>query len=129
MVNAVSKHGVFKDNTETAFSSKFSQTSTTIAGNIAKIKQYAQKVEGIQISEPLIITVVNSPRYSGTCYMFDDASISFVPVQGFDSMDFAGVIQHEAIGHGLGKLGDEYILYKGTINESSSNHFTKMQSK
>ena len=129
VVNAVSKNGVFQDNTQTVFGSKFEQESTAVSSDIGKIKQYAQKVEGIQSKEPIIVTVLNSPRYAGICYMFDDASISFVPIVAFDPKEFAAVIQHEAIGHGLGKLGDEYTFFKGTINQAFSNDLKANQSK
>jgi hypothetical protein len=127
-VNAVSKHGVFRDSTETVFKTKFGE-KTFISGDMTKIGQYAQKIEGIRTGETHVITVLNSPNYAGICYMFDDASVSFTPVVAFDQKEFAAVIHHEVIGHGLGKLGDEYIYYSGTIDDSNKTNLSAMQSK
>ena len=128
VVNAVSKNGVFRDSSETVFKAKFGE-KTFISGDMTKISEYAQKVEGIKISETHIITVLNSPVYAGICYMFDDASVAFTPVVAYDQKEFASIIHHEAVGHGLGKLGDEYIYYNGTIEDSYKAELLEMQLK
>lgn len=128
MVNAVSKNGYFGDSTQTAFSAKFSDR-TTIDGDKTKIKLYAQKVPGLSSIETHILTILNSPYYSGTCYIFEDASIAFTPVVAFDQKEFAAVIHHEAVGHGLGKLGDEYIYNYGLIDETNRLNLESMQAK
>jgi hypothetical protein len=126
-VNAVSKNGVFMDSSETIFSSKFGE-NRGISGDITKIKEYAQKVEEIISGETHIITILNSTGRAGTCYMYDDGSVSFISIPS-DTESFAGVLQHEAIGHGLGKLGDEYIDYYETIKQADRDYLIEAQSK
>lgn len=126
-VNAVSKNGVFMDSSETIFSSKFGE-NRGISGDITKIKEYAQKVEEIISGETHIITILNSTGRAGTSYMYDDGSVSFISIPS-DAENFAGVLQHEAIGHGLGKLGDEYIDYYETIKQADRDALIEAQSK
>jgi len=126
-VKAVSKNGVFMDRSETIFSSKFGE-NRGINGDIIKIKEYAQKVEGINSAETHIITILNSTGHAGQCYMYDDGSVSFISMPS-DVESFAGVLQHEAIGHGLGKLGDEYIDYYESISQEAKYDFLQAQTK
>ena len=59
----------------------------------------------------LIILVPNSPSYDGVTY-YAEAPISVCPPSDKPyPSDLRGVIQHEAGGHGFGKLGDESITY------------------
>lgn len=59
----------------------------------------------------LIILVPNSPSYDGVTY-YAEAPISVCPPSDKPyPLDLRGVIQHEAGGHGFGKLGDESITY------------------
>lgn len=52
-------------------------------------------------------------------YMYDgnNASIAFCPTVAYDSEQFAQIVQHEATGHGFGKLADEYVRYEGRISQ------------
>lgn len=126
-VKAVSKNGVFMDRSETIFSSKFGE-SRGISGDIDKIKEYAQKVDGINDCETHILTILNSTGHAGICFMYDDGSVSFISMPS-DTESFAGVLQHEVIGHGLGKLGDEYIDYYETIKQADRDYLIEAQSK
>ena len=62
--------------------------------------------------------VPNSTDYGGICQMWDDGSaIAFCPMSTYGyPLDTRGVIQHEAGGHGFGKLGDEYIYHNEFID-------------
>lgn len=53
--------------------------------------------------------------------MWDDGSaIAYCPMSDYGyPLDFRGVIQHEAGGHGFGKLGDEYIYHNAFIWDCS----------
>jgi hypothetical protein len=115
------------DRSETIFSSKFGE-ARGIIGDITKIKEYAQKVDGINSGETHIITILNSTGQAGMCSMYDDGSVSFISMPS-DVESYAGILQHEAIGHGLGKLGDEYIDYYETINQANQEHLIEAQSK
>ena len=127
MINAVSKHGIFSDSATTALRVKFGD-KTFVSGNFERIRQYAGKVLEAGLSEKQIICVINSPKYAGTCYLFDDASIAFTPMVAFDQNQFAAVIHHEAVGHGLGKLGDEYVYNYGVIDDTNRANLLAAQS-
>ena len=70
------------------------------------------------LKESLIIMVPNSTDYGGICQMWEDGSaIAFCPLSTYGyPLDTRGVIQHEAGGHGFGKLGDEYIYHNEFID-------------
>lgn len=58
------------------------------------------------LDKTLIVLIENSEVYGGEAWMYaTNHSIAVVP----NGYDFRGLIQHEACGHGFGKLGDEYI--------------------
>lgn len=62
---------------------------------------------------PTVICVLNSDAYEGVTQMNTGGSaIAVVPHSRYDyPNDYRGCIQHEACGHGFGKLGDEYIYH------------------
>ena len=70
------------------------------------------------LNQTLIIIVPNSTDYGGITQMWADGSaIAFCPLSTYEyPLDSRGVIQHEAGGHGFGKLGDEYIYHNAFID-------------
>ena len=87
----------------------------------ARIFEYACQaptVDESNIDETLIVMIPNTEDYGGICYMFDEgAAIAYCPKSDYGyPFDFRGVIQHEAGGHGFGKLGDEYIYHNAFID-------------
>ncbi len=78
----------------------------------------APTVDESNIDETLIVMIPNTEDYGGICYMFDEgAAIAYCPKSDYGyPFDFRGVIQHEAGGHGFGKLGDEYIYHNAFID-------------
>ena len=69
------------------------------------------------LNQTLLIMIPNSTDYGGICEMWSDGSaLAFCPMST-DSYpyDARGIIQHEAGGHGFGKLGDEYIYHNAFI--------------
>lgn len=85
------------------------------------IFEYACKaptVSNENLDETLIVMIPNTEDYGGICYMYDDgAAIAYCPMSNYGyPMDFRGVIQHEAGGHGFAKLGDEYIYHNVFID-------------
>lgn len=69
------------------------------------------------IGRSLIICVPNSDAYEGLTAMYGDGSaIAVCPHSTLDyPNDARGLIQHEAGGHGWGKLDDEYIYHRAFI--------------
>lgn len=88
------------------------------------IFEYACKaptVSNNNLDETLIVMIPNTEDYGGICYMWDGgAAIAYCPMSDYGyPTDFRGVIQHEAGGHGFGKLGDEYIYHNAFIDACS----------
>mgnify|MGYP005931101347 CR=1 FL=1 len=86
-----------------------------------EIFKYACKAPTVNesnLGETLIVMIPNTKDYGGICYMYDDGSaIAYCPMSDYGyPLDFRGVIQHEAGGHGFGKLGDEYIYHNAFID-------------
>ena len=120
-VNVVSANEEYwEGKANTALSGWFGE-STYVAGDDDKCIEYAEKIPAIteaNIDNTLIIVMMNSPRYAGTCYMSyspnwttdygEGNAIAYFPV-GESDEDLANVLHHEAGGHGFGKLDDEYF--------------------
>ena len=71
-----------------------------------------------QDSNSTVICVLNSDVYEGLTQMYDGASIAAVPHSRYEyPNDYRGLIQHEACGHGFGKLGDEYVYHRDHIDK------------
>ena len=70
------------------------------------------------LNSTLVIMVPNTYDYGGICYMWDEGfAIAYCPMSNYGyPLDFRGVVQHEAGGHGFGKLGDEYIYHNAFID-------------
>lgn len=117
-VKAVSKNEGIGSFRESVFLTQYGDGSM-VGGDNIKCKQYALKVTSLSdLSNTTIITILNDPKYAGTCYMYsDNSSISYCPYVGYDKEQFAQIIHHEAVGHGFGKLADEYS-YNGRIKAS-----------
>lgn len=78
----------------------------------------AEKVNADNLNTTLVIMVPNTYDYGGICYMWDEGfAIAYCPMSDYGyPLDFRGVVQHEAGGHGFGKLGDEYIYHNAFID-------------
>lgn len=105
---------------------RYNRFNTTYTGGVGlqadndEIFSYvlnAPTVTSSNLCQTLIIVVPNSTDYGGITQMWSDGSaIAFCPKSDYDyPLDSRGVIQHEAGGHGFGKLGDEYIYHNDFI--------------
>lgn len=91
-----------------------------LRGDYSAIFNYAMKVSPVDesnLNQSLIIVTPNTINYGGITEMWEDGStIAFCPLsEDTYPYDARGIIQHEAGGHGFGKLGDEYIYHNGFI--------------
>ena len=115
-VKAVSPNGKVGNRYSTALSCYYGG-GTTILGDHDKCFEYALKVPGIVNQDNLLINVmVNSERSIGTTFMsyMRQSCVSFTTT-ALDNRQFYGpVLRHEAGGHGLAFLADEYANYSGT---------------
>lgn len=66
-----------------------------------------------QIKNTLITMVLNTTQYGGLTFMWGDGTAIALCPMSKDAYpyDFRGLVQHEAGGHGFGKLADEYIYH------------------
>ena len=105
----------------------YNRFNTTFTGGVGLKADYdevfsyalgAPTVNKSNLNQTLIIIVPNSTDYGGICQMWPDGSaIAFCPQSTYGyPLDTRGVIQHEAGGHGFGKLGDEYIYHNAFID-------------
>lgn len=70
------------------------------------------------LAQTLIVLVENTAEYGGITFMYGDGTaVACCPKSG-DAYpyDFRGIVQHEAGGHGFGKLADEYIYHNAFIS-------------
>ena len=103
---------------ESKFGTQYSLTGGSIENDSAYAFEYAQKADpNMDITKGLIVMILNSSDYGGVTYMWGDGSaISICPKSSNPyPNDFRGIVQHEAGGHGFGKLADEYIYTNAFI--------------
>lgn len=102
---------------DTKFGSYFTQNRIK-APDADKCFQWAKRADAsMDLSKSLVIMLMNTSTYEGVTMMYGDGSaIACCPVStDAYPYDFRGIIQHEAGGHGFGKLGDEYIYHNAFI--------------
>lgn len=106
---------------------RYNRFNTTFTGGVSLKADYdeifayalnAPTVTKANLNQTLIIMVPNSTDYGGMTQMWTSgAAIAFCPLSTYSyPLDTRGVVQHEAGGHGFGKLGDEYIYHNAFID-------------
>lgn len=91
-------------------------TSTLVEGDDEAVQRYARLVEGVELDDAQVVVVLNSNAYAGTNYNYwytngtpSNFAIAYCPViENLASENFRRVLVHETVGHGIGKLDDEY---------------------
>ena len=78
--------------------------------------EYAMRASTVNednLGQALVVMIENTTEYGGICYMWGDGSAIACCPMSDDAYpyDFRGIVQHEAGGHGFGKLADEYIYH------------------
>ena len=125
-VVAVSEHsGIDYSKHDTAFKTYLeSRENTNVIGDTTKIRGFTYctlRKDLNRLKNALTIMLLNSADYAGVTLMALDTtvvdtipqgwSLSYIPayatVSNGDNV-FNELIMHEAVGHGIGKLGDEY---------------------
>lgn len=84
-----------------------------------RIRDYVlENMPDIDIDRTLVIMIPNTLDYGGMTYLWDEGfAISYCPMNyNAYPYDYRGVVQHEAGGHGFGKLGDEAAYHQGFID-------------
>ena len=134
-VEAVSEDNVYEEGSSTAFGCRFI-TGSSVEGNDDKCMEYAGKaVSADRLDETLVIVVMNSDSYGGTCYMYPSTegnygmghAVAYIPFNGGGN-SFAKLVQHEAGGHGFAKLADEYSYYaNGAIPDTEKQRLLQYE--
>lgn len=139
MINAVSENNDFGMGYKTAFSCKLAGgNSTVITGDDVSVQIYVGKVlKEEKKKNSLAVVVLNTSVYAGTTYFgyqdehakFIEFAIAYCPViETLESEHFRQVLVHEAVGHGFGKLEDEYVYPdKGNITTLEMQRIRTMQ--
>lgn len=89
-------------------------SSTNIKANYNDIFQAVKNIgfSDDALKQTLIILLVNVDKYAGTCYMQSDGkAIAMCALDNSREDGLKRLINHEAGGHGFGRLSDEYIVY------------------
>lgn len=115
-VTAVSRNSGVGNHYSTVFSTLPLATASTIDYDEDKVDEYLAKVKGLDVENTLVIIILNGHTHNGVTYWFqnDDYTaqqfaVSLCPViDSLQSETFRQVLTHEAVGHGLAKLADEY---------------------
>ena len=106
---------------------RYNRFNTTFTGGVKLKADYdeifayalnAPTVTKDNLNQTLIIMVPNTTEYGGVTQMWTSgAAIAFCPLSTYSyPLDTRGLVQHEAGGHGFGKLGDEYIYHNAFID-------------
>lgn len=110
-------------NANTTVHNRFGTSATrgTLSGTADEILKYACTMPSVSrdnLGQTLIIIVTNTSDYSGATRLFDDGTaISYCPKRDdYYPYDFRGIVQHEAGGHGFGKLGDESVRHNAFVD-------------
>lgn len=99
------------------FGSSFTQNRILLQSE-DEVFAWAKKADiSMDLTKSLVILLLNSSSYEGVTYLYTDGSaLACCPVSTqVYPYDFRGIIQHEAGGHGFGKLGDEYIYHNAFV--------------
>lgn len=117
-----------------------------VGGDHAKCREYTLKaITEDEIDNVLVVILMNREVHAGRCYMqlvnttggdipseeIEDCArgIAFAYMAlGTDDADFAGLVLHEAGGHGFGRLADEYYYEGvGAIPRQTAEQYKSVQ--
>ena len=116
MVTIASEQSGYAEGIDTPLQCRYGD-GNSITGSDASAFRYARlAVPEERMDEALVIVVLNSDTFGGTCYMYppdkgDSAngiSVAYIPAVDM-KIHLRGLVQHEACGHGFAKLADEYF--------------------
>lgn len=108
--------------------SKFETTFTggaSLQCNTNDVFKYALRMPTVNsgnLNQTLIVLTPNTTDYGGVTSMWADGSAIAITPKSSDyyPYDSRGIVQHEAGGHGFGKLGDECVYLNSFIQNSAS---------
>lgn len=107
---------------------KFETTFTggaSLQCNSNDVFKYALRMPTVNsgnLNQTLIVLTPNTTDYGGVTSMWADGSAIAITPKSSDiyPYDSRGIVQHEAGGHGFGKLGDECVYFNSFIQNSAN---------
>lgn len=141
IVNVVSKNNAFGYSYQTALNCNHEEGTSSIRGEFGVILDYIKKAPQMdnddRLGNVLCLVILNSARYGGTTNYaislgdkMSEMAIVYVPIIDGDPYGerFRRVVCHESLGHGIGKLLDEYSYENySTISQSDVKTFSNLQ--
>ena len=149
MVNVVSDY--YEDFTvpESTTLGTYFGSGTFVGGDLDKCREYLLRaINEDALDNALAVILLNREYHAGRCYMSfvkygtgdvggegeetesdcaRGVAYAFLSL-GIDGDDFTGLVQHEACGHGFGKLADEYFYDgMGTIPTVEADSYRSLQ--
>ena len=114
--------------------------SATLIPNGEEVFSYISSLTGRQSGnwlyngnmwQSLVVLIPNTTDYSGLTYYYNDGSTISIcpPSDRIYPNDTRGIIQHEAGGHGFGKLADESILSNQYITDTKVGEINKYKNR
>ncbi len=132
-ISLSNEHGI--SSASNMYDNRFSTTYTGngYAADYAAIFDYAAKAPAVtadNLKQTLIIVVPNNSEYGGGWQLWPDGrAIVFTPTSEKSyPNDTRGIVQHNACGHGFGKLGDEHISHNAFAPDKVISEIRNMQS-
>ncbi|MBR0049710.1 MAG: hypothetical protein IJP74_10405 [Prevotella sp.] len=134
-VTTVSANDAFGDGYSTALGSVPDMQTTGVTADTKKVLSYVKKAGFSDKDDVLVVVILNTNLHKGVTYLYSDSrnvpinyAIAFCAlIDGAESEMFREVLTHEAIGHGLAKLGDEYVDSKsGSATDDDISDMKRM---
>lgn len=107
---------------------------STCKGNSSSVVSFLSSATGRDCSQAICTVVMNTPFYGGTCWwsMYSLANyvyaVGYVPANQLYPDDFIPTFYHEVLGHGVGRLADEYdadSANPGSVPTSDNSDWAK----
>jgi len=135
IIGAVSKdQGIGTGGTarDTKFKAYHTSGSSMYASNIDLCFTLAETIPGVNCFDSAIILIANSTQFGGTCHTEywsppgKGRSVAICPSNP-NGASLVPIVQHEAGGHGFGRLADEYWTNGETIDQEGKNYLLMWQ--
>lgn len=116
---------------DTRFSTSFNSGSTLISANRTLVSNYAHPAFSSSFAEnnATVIMIANQECRSGTCYIPGHSTGDYgygkcvaLLSKGRSKLEGEQLLHHEVLGHGFGKLADEYTGKNGGSSEDAKLH-------
>lgn len=116
MVTIASAQSGYSEGAETPLDCTYGVGNSITGADEAAFDYAGMAVSSDRLDETLVIVILNSEEFGGSCYMYPCESeiyaggnaVAYIPAVK-SKLLFRGLVQHETAGHGFAKLADEYF--------------------